>query len=118
MTSFAGFTLTEIFELPQLQSLLLKFWFLGLTCEHIVIAEEEQYFRMIKKTINFANCFTFEMPAQMYYSLLDRTAFALTSLNCQKILSTIVNYMKVNKLGFISFEIFGLHFLQLFGKVL
>jgi hypothetical protein len=82
------------------------------------VPEEEQYFRMIKKTINFANCFTFEMPAQMYYALLDRIALALSHLNCQKIMNTIVNYMKVNRLGFISFEIFGLHFLQLFGKVL
>jgi hypothetical protein len=75
-------SLTEIFELPQLQSLLLKFWFLGLTCEQIVMLEEEQYFRMIKKTINFANCFTFEMPAQMYYAMLDRIACALSNLNC------------------------------------
>lgn len=67
------------------------------------MAEEEQYFRMIKKTINFANCFTFEMPAQMYYALLDRIALALGHLNCQKIMNTIVNYMKVNRLGFISF---------------
>ncbi len=58
------------------------------------------------------------MPAQMYYSLLDRIATALGNLNCQKIMTTIVNYMKVNKLGYISFEIFGLHYLQLFGKVL
>jgi hypothetical protein len=37
MTSFSGMSLTEIFELPQLQSLLLKFWFLGLTCEQLVV---------------------------------------------------------------------------------
>jgi hypothetical protein len=43
------------------------------------------------------------MPAQMYYAMLERIAYALSNLNCQKIMNTIVNYMKVNKLGFISF---------------
>jgi hypothetical protein len=34
--SFSGMTLTEIFEIQPLQSLFIKFWYLGLTSEQIV----------------------------------------------------------------------------------
>lgn len=34
--SFAGMTLTEIFEIQSLQSIFIKFWYLGLTSDPIV----------------------------------------------------------------------------------
>jgi len=36
--SFSGMTLTEIFEIQPLQSLFIKFWYLGLTSESVVAA--------------------------------------------------------------------------------
>lgn len=64
--SFAGMTLTEIFEIQSLQSLFIKFWYLGLTSEAIVSSEDNNVFRAIRKNITFANCFTFEMPIRTY----------------------------------------------------
>jgi len=57
--SFSGMTLTEIFEIQSLQSLFIKFWYLGLTSDSIIATEDASIFRAIRKSITFANCFTF-----------------------------------------------------------
>lgn len=57
--SFSGMTLTEIFEIQPLQSLFIKFWYLGLTSELIISPEDANIFKAIRKNVTFANCFTF-----------------------------------------------------------
>lgn len=52
-------TLTEIFEIQPLQSLFIKFWYLGLTSEQLVAPEDVIFFKSIRKSLTFANCFGF-----------------------------------------------------------
>lgn len=68
--SFSGMTLTEIFEIQPLQSLFIKFWYLGLTSESIVATEDANIFKAIRKNATFANCFTFEMPIRSYVNFV------------------------------------------------
>lgn len=75
--SFAGMTLTEIFEIQPLQSLFIKFWYLGLTSDHVVAPEDTPLFRAIRKSLTFANCFTFEMPLRTYIQFTDKILQAL-----------------------------------------
>jgi hypothetical protein len=42
-----------------IQSLLIKFWYLGLTSDCLIAKEDYNTFKAIRKIINFANCFTF-----------------------------------------------------------
>ena len=57
--NFAGLSLTEIFEIQPIQSLLIKFWYLGLTSDCLIAKEDATTFKTIRKSLNFANCFTF-----------------------------------------------------------
>lgn len=78
--SFAGMTLTEIFEIQSLQSLFIKFWYLGLTSDSIVANEDANLFKAIRKTITFANCFTFEMPLRSYINYIDKIMQSLLQI--------------------------------------
>lgn len=64
--NFSGLSLTSIFEIQSIQSLLIKFWYLGLTSDCLVAREDVAAFKSIRKSINFATCFTFEMPIRTY----------------------------------------------------
>ena len=75
--AFSGLSLTEIFEIQALQSLLIKYWFLGLTSEITVAKEDQTAFKPIRKTISFANCFTFEMPIKTYINFMERIMITL-----------------------------------------
>lgn len=79
--SFAGMTLTEIFEIQSLQSIFIKFWYLGLTSDPIVAPLDAPLFRAIRKSLTFANCFTFEMPLRTYIQFTDRILTALEAIH-------------------------------------
>ena len=57
--NFGGLSLTEIFEIQVIQTLLIKFWYLGLNSDCLIAKEDAVTFKTIRKAINFANCFTF-----------------------------------------------------------
>lgn len=78
--SFSGLSLTEIFEIQSLQSLLIKFWYLGMTSDFLIAKEDATTFRVIKKSLNFANCFTFEMPMKTYVNFIDRIMVSIIAL--------------------------------------
>ena len=103
VVSFSGLSLTEVFEIPQIQSFLLKIWYHGLLSDCDMAEEELAQFRLLKRTITFANCFTVEMQVKMYYRLFERLSIVLSDLNCQKVYQTIVGYMKSNKLTYIAY---------------
>lgn len=75
--AFTGLSLTEIFEIQPIQSLLIKFWYLGLTSDCLIAKEDVVSFKTIKKNLNFANCFTFEMPLKTYINFAERLMIPL-----------------------------------------
>lgn len=117
-TSFGGLSLTEIFEIQAIQTLLIKFWYLGLTSDCLIAKEDTIAFKAIRKAINFANCFTFEMPIKTYLNFADRIMKALGKLEPKQIFDVLLGHLKNNKIITISFELFGVAFLQLFGRTL
>jgi len=81
---FSGMSLTEIFEIQSLQSLFIKFWYLGLTSESIIASEDASIFKAIKKSITFANCFSFEMPLRTYINYIEKIMLALAQISPRK----------------------------------
>lgn len=79
--SFSGLPLTEIFEIQSLQSLLIKFWYLGLNSDCVIAKEDATTFRAIRKSLNFANCFSFEMPIRSYINFVEKIMKAINELN-------------------------------------
>jgi len=82
--SFSGMTLTEIFEIQPLQSLFIKFWYLGLSSEGVVANEDSALFRAIRKNLTFANCFTFEMPLRSYINFMEKIIQSLAAIDPKK----------------------------------
>ena len=115
---FTGLSLTEIFQIQPIQSLLIKFWYLGLTSDSLISKEDVTTFKTIKKTLNFANCFTFEMPLKTYINFADRLMKPLSEIQPKIIFDVLLTHLKNNTIKTVSFELFGVAFLQLFGKVL
>jgi hypothetical protein len=116
--SFAGMTLTEIFDIQPLQSLFIKFWHLGLTSEAVAAPEDAALFRAIRKNITFANCFTFEMPLRTYINYIDKVLQALATIDPRRTFDILLGHLRNNKVISVSFELFGVAFLQLFGRIL
>ena len=94
IVSFGGLSLTEIFEIQPIQSLLIKFWYLGLTSELIIHKEDQMALKIIKKTITFANCFTFEMPIKSYVNYIDRIMLAIIELDPKKTFTVLLGHLK------------------------
>ncbi len=111
-------TLTEIFEIQSLQSLFIKFWYLGLSSESIVAPEDATLFKAIRKSVSFANCFSFEMPLRSYINYVDRLMQALGQIDPRKTFEVLLGHLRNNKVISVSFELFGVAFLQLFGRIL
>lgn len=101
-----------------MQSLFIKFWYLGLTSEGVVALEEAALFRAIRKSISFANCFTFEMPLRTYINYVERILQALAGIDPRKTFEILLGHLRNNKVISVSFELFGVAFLQLFGRIL
>lgn len=81
---FSGMTLTQIFEIQPIQSLFIKFWYLGLNSEFIVAEEDQNIFKTIRKNITFANCFSFEMPFRTYINFMDKIMIVLEKFEPRK----------------------------------
>lgn len=96
----------------------IKFWYLGLTSEGVVALEEAALFRAIRKSISFANCFTFEMPLRTYINYVERILQALAGIDPRKTFEILLGHLRNNKVISVSFELFGVAFLQLFGRIL
>ncbi len=111
-------TLTKIFEIQAIQSVLIKFWYLGLTSPELIAYEDVQTLKPLLKNVVFANCFTFELPLKTYCNFMEFIMAALDQLKPLKIFHILLSQMKANKINSISYELFGVTILQLFGKVL
>lgn len=101
--NFSGLSLTEIFEIQAIQSLLIKFWYLGLTSDCLIAKEDAATFKTIRKAITFANCFTFEMPLRTYISYGDRIMKTLGRLDPKPIFDVLLGHLKNNKITTVSF---------------
>jgi hypothetical protein len=101
-----------------IQSLLIKFWYLGLISDCLIAKEDVPTFKTIRKAVNFANCFTFEMPIKTYINYAERIMRALGRLEPKPIFDVLMGHLRHNNISTISFELFGVAFLQLFGKTL
>lgn len=80
--------------------------------------EEAALFRAIRKSISFANCFTFEMPLRTYINYVERILQALAGIDPRKTFEILLGHLRNNKVISVSFELFGVAFLQLFGRIL
>lgn len=58
------------------------------------------------------------MPIKTYLNYADRIMKALGKLDPQPIFDVLMGHLKNNKINTVSFELFGVAFLQLFGKTL
>ena len=101
--SFTGMTLTEIFDIQSIQSLFIKYWYLGLTSECLVANEDNNIFKAIRKSITFANCFTYEMPIRTYVNYIDRIMVPLTNLDPKKTFDILLGHLRNNKVASVSF---------------
>ncbi len=101
--SFAGMTLTEIFEIQSLQSLFIKFWYLGLTSEGVIAPEDASLFKAIKKSITFANCFSYEMPLRTYINFTDKILQALEAIHPRSTFEILLGHLRNNKVISVSF---------------
>ena len=58
------------------------------------------------------------MPLKTYLNFADRIIKALDKLEPRQIFEVLLGHLKNNKISTISFELFGVAFLQLFGRSL
>lgn len=101
--NFGGLSLTEIFEIQSIQTLLIKFWYLGLNSDCLIAKEDIVAFKTIRKAINFANCFTFEMPIKTYINFAERIMKALGKLEPKQIFDVLLGHLRNNKIVTVSF---------------
>jgi hypothetical protein len=83
-----------------------------------VAPEDGALFKAIRKNITFANCFTFEMPLRTYINFNDKILQALAAIEPRRTFEVLLGHLRNNKVISVSFELFGVAFLQLFGRIL
>jgi hypothetical protein len=83
-----------------------------------VAPEDATLFKAIRKSVSFANCFSFEMPLRSYINYVDRLMQALGQIDPRKTFEVLLGHLRNNKVISVSFELFGVAFLQLFGRIL
>lgn len=84
----------------------------------MVATEDANIFKAIRKNVTFANCFTFEMPIRSYVNFIERILQALAGIDPRRTFDVLLGHLRNNKVVSVSFELFGVAFLQLFGRVL
>lgn len=58
------------------------------------------------------------MPIRSYINFIDKILQALSSIDPKKTFEILLGHLRNNKVISVSFELFGVAFLQLFGRIL
>ncbi|KAL4471220.1 hypothetical protein ABPG72_007587 [Tetrahymena utriculariae] len=107
---FIHLRLTDILNMHEIQSILLKFWYLAYRYDPNKSG--------LASKITFSNCFIFEMNADSYKQFLNCINESLKFIINYKNFDLIANYLNTTNPKQVSYETFGLHILQLFGNLI
>ncbi|KAL4429331.1 hypothetical protein ABPG74_002317 [Tetrahymena malaccensis] len=107
---FIHLRLTDILNMHEIQSILLKFW-------HLAYRYDPNKSGLASK-ITFSNCFIYEMKADSYKQFLNCINESLKYIINYKNFGLIANYLNTTNPKQVSYETFGLHILQLFGNLI
>ncbi|EAS07632.2 hypothetical protein TTHERM_00920800 (macronuclear) [Tetrahymena thermophila SB210] len=107
---FIHLRLTDILNMHEIQSILLKFW-------HLAYRYDPNKSGLASK-ITFSNCFIYEMNVDAYKQFLNCINESLKFIINYKNFGLIANYLNTTNPKQVSYETFGLHILQLFGSLI